>query len=282
VRTTNAGTDSVLALNTRFVADLYTFEFAEGTELWTSAETNITYSTTTWLATGPIIMRGSNRLTAGLEVDETTITLYPGSRTIGGRTIKAAAMGGSFDRIRVVVERAYMSSWGTVPGVVKVFDGQVVEVIPSATAVQVSVLSKLSRLLVPIPRRVFQPQCGYLVYDTDCGLAAASWKDATKTVAAGSTASVVNINSAAAYATPGAVLQVTNAGALLNLKRTIQSVSTTALTLSVPFPSAPSPTWTVEIYKACDKTRTACRAFSNIARFGGFPDIPLPKATGRA
>jgi len=278
MKTSNAGIDAVLAGTSRFAADLFTFYFASGdggTVRWTAADTDLSYGGNTWLASGPIMLGGRGRSTAGLEVDTASIVMAPGTRTIGSQTIKIAALKGAFDKVRVLIQRAYMSTWGTVPGLITTFDG-LVQGDPEigSTEIRVTVKSKLSRLSTEVPRRTIQPQCPFLVYDANCGLTEATFSSSGLTVAAGSTAKVVKLSATSAFATVGGYVLVSG------LRRTVQSVSGVDLTLSVALPGVPTTGGSIVVSKGCDKTRnTGCRSFGtapagNIARFGGSPDMP--------
>jgi uncharacterized phage protein (TIGR02218 family) len=279
MKTTNATLDATLALNTQQLADVYYFEFREGFQVWTSADTDIVYGATTFLCNGPVITRGQAKSSAGLSVDTMDISLAPHGATVGGVGLKAAALQGMFDNVRVVVSRAYMQTWNVNPQLVTVFDGYVVEANPSSTEVQLTVKSALNKLTEQLPRRTIQPQCPYRVYDSGCGLAAASFTHA-RTVAAGSNTSIVCLSSASTNANVGGYLQFTS-GVLTGVLRTITGVSGIDITLNMPLPSIPVIGVGVNVVKGCDKTRTACRTFSNIAKYGGFPDTPKPESVAK-
>jgi uncharacterized phage protein (TIGR02218 family) len=159
-----------------------------------------------------------------------------------------------------------------------IFDGNVVEVEPGSTEVRVTVRSALSKLSTEIPKRLIQPQCPYSLYDTNCGVAEAAWTHA-RTAASGTTASVVKLSSSSTNATVGGRLTVTS-GTYSGQTRTIKAVSGVDVTLAIPLPGAPATGAGLSVAKGCDKTRAACRGFSNIARFGGFPDTPKASSGG--
>jgi hypothetical protein len=109
-------------------------------------------------------------------------------------------------------------------------------------------------------------------------LVQATYTDALKTVAAGSTALVINLSATSTMANAGGYIKITS-GTLVNTVRTIRSVVGVAVTLSSPLPSVPATGVTLQVVKGCDKTRTTCNAFGNIAKYGGFPDTPKPEST---
>jgi hypothetical protein len=57
------------------------------------------------------------------------------------------------------------------------------------------------------------------------------------------------------------------------------SGSSASITVSTPFPAAPSTGDSFRIYQGCDKSwagTNGCPKFSNTARFRGFPFVPQP------
>jgi uncharacterized phage protein (TIGR02218 family) len=273
---TGALTATLYTNNAHLCADLYTFYFPAGTVYYTSADTDIT-SGVTYLSAGGYLTRGSARATAGVEVSTMDITIGSGSFNVAGTSVVQAAVKGLLDGVRVKIDRAYMTTWGSVPnGVVNVFDGNVVQVEPTNTEVRVTVKSALAKLNERTPRRLFQPQCPYMLFDTGCGLVDTSFRDAQATVA-GSTTTMVSASSPSARAYPGSRLTFWS-GPLSGTSYTI--VSTGSATQFNVFPAMPSAPGIALIYifNGCDKTRATCSGtFSNIARFGGFPDAPKPE-----
>ncbi len=278
MREANSDVLAALASNIRFAADLYKFSFPAawgGSQYWTGADCDLTFGTTTWLATGPIVSRGGSDSGCDLSVAEQTISLAPGTRTLNGVGMKLAAIQGAFDGVPVLVQRAYMLNWGTIPGLVTVFSGTIQQVRPTATDVQLTVASGLSRLTREVPARLMTAGCPYLFCDSDCGLNAATYTDTTPHTEASSTTRVVTLSASSSMANAGAILTLTS-GPLSGTRRVVRSVDGAALTLASALPSAPAHGVTVSILKGCDKTRTSCRGYSNIAKFGGFPDLPKP------
>jgi uncharacterized phage protein (TIGR02218 family) len=277
MKTSNATLDAALAQNVVILADLYAFEFREGTQRWTSFDVDVTDGVNTWSSIGPVITREQTRITAGLSVDTLGITMAPGAIQISGASMNIAAIQGSFDNIRVLVQRAYMTTPGVAANLVlTVFDGTIAEVRPGSTEIALTVKSGLAKLSDPVPRRLIQPQCPYRFGDVSCGVALASWIHA-RTVAAGSTTTVVKLSASSTNANVGGYLHFTS-GALSGVYRTIKAVSGVDVTVNLALPSVPATGVSLDVVKGCDKTRTACRTFSNIARFGGFPDAPKPEA----
>jgi uncharacterized phage protein (TIGR02218 family) len=275
MKTTSAGINTALSGQARFAADMYTFFFAEGTVRWTAAASSLSYGGNTWVATGPLLTRGGSRSVAGLETDTIMLTLAPGAVTLGSRTLKLAAIQGSFDGIRVLIQRAYMTTWGTIPGLVTQFDGTIVNCQSSSTEIELTVKSILSRLDETFPRRAFSPQCAYSLGDTQCGKTIASYQH-SRTATGGTTTTVI-INSTSSFAVVGGYVAFTS-GALSGTRRTIANVVGTTLTFDYPVLVAPT-TEALTVTMGCDKTRATCRdTFANLAKYGGFPDTPKSAA----
>lgn len=280
MKTANAGLQTtLLTKNAHLCADLYSFYFGPtiGWNYFTSADTDIVSGSTTWVSSGRYLSRGSARATTGVEVSTIEITIASGSFTVAGSSVVQASLKGLLDGVRVKIDRAYMETWGSVPnGVLNVFDGSVIAIEPSNTEVRLTVKSNLARLNELTPRRLFQPQCPYLVYDASCGATQASFTDA-RTVAAGTTVSTLVINTSSTRAVVGSRVQFTS-GVLSGGNYTVVSVAGTSLGLFPRMPSVPSNGDTLNVIRGCDKTRATCTSvFSNIARFGGFPDAPKPQ-----
>lgn len=247
-----------------FTAALVTFYFADGTKRWTDWGQSLTVGANTWTV-GPGLEVGDLRFTSGIETDTLGITIYPDASTVGGVSLATAARSGLFDSIRVTVDLAFMLT-PTDPstGVITVFDGNVSETEPGSTQIRLTCRSLLERLAREIPSRTNMPQCPYRLFGPGCGLAEVSH---TRTVAAGSTATVVNLDTASTYAIAGGRLVIGG------VSRMIRSVSGAAVTVMVAFPATPS--GTVTVYPGCNKTRTVCRdVYNNLINFGGFPDTP--------
>jgi hypothetical protein len=264
---TQALRDTLYNNDQHFVADLFTFEFADATKRWTSYGSSVSYGGSTWTV-GPGLSVSESRSVQGVEVDTCSVTIYPDATTIGGVGIFAAAMGGLFDRVHFVYQRAFLTAAaGTPDGLITEFDGYVSQIEPKTTEVRITARSMLERMTGRIPYRVTSVYCPYELYGAACG-ASKAVNTVPQTTGTGCTTSVINL------------LNVTgaNVGGTLTIAgetRTIASISGLAVTLSNPLPTAPAQGVTATLVQACDKRRTTCHdRFNNLARFGGFPDLP--------
>jgi uncharacterized phage protein (TIGR02218 family) len=269
--------DSLYNNDLHVLADLYTLAFRDGTKRFTSHPTAITVGVTTW-ATGPGFERSDLRCTSGLEVDTLQVTIYPDATTVGGVAMVQAARTGLFDAIRFTLQRVYMPTAGDVSaGVVTEFDGTVDKVEASSTEIRLTVKSLLAQLGVQLPRRLTMAQCPYTVYSAACGASKAAFTH-TRTAAAGSTASVVNLSSSSTNASVGGTIAFTS-GALAGVTRTVKAVSGSAVTVNA-LPAAPTVGDGITVVRGCDRTRTTCgTVFSRLVSFGGFPDTPASETT---
>lgn len=282
-----ASNDLINLLATRQfeVADLYTFTLVDGTTVlrYTSADINITYASNTYSAggkTGVIIGKqsGGFRWKRGLEVDTVRVSVIPREGTVNSIAFLTAIQQGFFDGATVRIERAYMSTWGTVVGTILLFLGRVSDIECFSTSAEFTISSHLELLNQPFPRNLYQGGCVNTLYDASCALNKASFAT-TGTCRTGSTKATVNINTlspATGYFDLGII--AFTGGANAGLSRTVKTYTksgSSTVTLIQPLPTAPSNTDAFTIYPGCDKAQTTCSSkFSNLANFRGFPYIP--------
>jgi uncharacterized phage protein (TIGR02218 family) len=294
VRQLSGALISLLNSSSQFqVADLMTVIQQDGTiTRYTSAPVALrstslalSFADATVYTFNPLVFsRGKTTLKVGLEVDDMPIVIAPGTATLSGLPWPKAILGGALDYARIVIERAFMPTWGdTSAGTVIAYAGNVGTVTTARNAVSLTVKSDLAVLALPLPRNVYQPGCLHALYDTGCTLSQAAFTD-TGSAAIGATASVIptTLVAAAGYYELGVITFTSgaNASAGGRLVKTYTNVGGT-VTVVPPFPSAPSNGDAFEIYPGCDKTQATCDGkFSNLANFRGFPYVPVPEANG--
>ncbi|ACL64658.1 putative phage associated protein [Anaeromyxobacter dehalogenans 2CP-1] len=267
------------------MAELFTFEFREGTQRWTSADTDVVSGSATWSCSGPIITKGKSRTQSGLQVDTLDVTLVPGTGALGGTPMLQAALQGSFDDVRILVQRAFFSgSWGSLAGMVTDFDGRVVNVEPASTRIELTVKSLMASMSRAFPPRANQAQCPYILGDGRCGV---SMYPHTFGLAAssGSTTTVVRVGSSTFPVDDlkiGTLSVVSGpmSGSVRTIVRNSQvATGITAVEVTPALPQVPVSGTSLVLSRGCDHTRVKCHyTFSNIARFGGFPDAPSTDA----
>lgn len=267
-----------------FMADLYTFTLVDGTVLrYTSADIDITASARTFSHSGPLIKRSRTRVALGTSVDQLDLDISATSATLlSGLPWLQAITNGALDGAEVVLERAFAASpadalAGSIAGTVNLFSGRVSDTTTDSLTAKVVVRSFMELLNTPLPRNLYQPPCGYSLYDTGCGVARASFA-AYSAVASGSTRQVLNcaLANAAGYFDIGEL--VFTGGQNLGVTRTVKTYAPGVVTLAYPLPKAVAVGDTFTIYPGCDKRLTTCDTkFGNKARFRATPFVPAPE-----
>jgi uncharacterized phage protein (TIGR02218 family) len=273
-----------------YVADCLTIVRVDGTvHRFTSAPVDVTVESQydgavhTFSAGGVTFERG----VTSLEVDDMALTLLTDPTrdtvTIGGlaHTWPNLVLLGYLDNATVMLERAFMATWGdTTPGTLILFGGRMGEMTPSRTAIVCTVKADLDLLELPLPRNIYQPACLHALFDSGCGLVRASFT-ATGTVQGGSTAAsiITGLGLASGYYDLGA-LTITS-GPNTGITRTVKAYASAGpgtVTLTRPFPSSDVVGRTFSMYPGCDKRQATCSGkFSNLARFRGYPYVPTPE-----
>lgn len=267
-----------------WLADLYTFTLVDGTVLrYTSADIDVTAGSNTFLHSGPIIKRSRTRVALGTSVDQLDLDISATSATLlSGLPWLQAITNGALDGAEVVLERAFAASpadalAGSIAGTVNLFSGRVSDTTTDSLTAKVVVRSFMELLNTPLPRNLYQPPCGYSLYDTGCGVSRAAFA-AFSAVASGSTRQVLNcaLGNAAGYFDIGEL--VFTSGLNLGVTRTVKTYTPGVVTLAYPLPKAVANGDTFTIYPGCDKRLTTCDTkFGNKARFRATPFVPAPE-----
>lgn len=288
MRSLSSNLISHLATNKSFnIADCYTFTLASGTVYrWTTWDADVNGFT----HGGPILSRTGARFAAGRETSTVDITMGGAGFTLGGVKLTLAAVRGVFYGAKVKIERLFMPAPGDASlGAIPWFEGYVASVMPSSTEVKLTVKSRQERLNIPMPRRTFQPACGYVLYDSNCGVSRALHM-ATGATAAGTTSSFLAFTDAHSDDYwKGGVVTITS-GPMAGQTRTaidhVNIAGVSGVTLDLALPSVPANGTAFEIARGCNKashnpdgTPGDCIAkFDNLPRFGGFPFVPKPES----
>lgn len=285
-----------------YVADLLTIIPVSGATIYlTSASINVTAvsqvdsASHVFLAGGgasglPTFTRDRVKLIVGLQVDSMGLSLASiAGQTLGGLPWPQQAVNGYFDGARVVLERCYMPTFGdTSKGTLIEFWGIVGAVVPSRTAIKITVNSDLILLDLPLPKNLYGPGCLHNLYDAGCTLVRATFT-VTGTASTGSTASAIKTSRTEAdgYFELGAI--TFTSGANNGLTRTVKTFAHTngLFSLAKAFPAAPANGDTFSAYPGCDKkgadasgnvNNGTCKVkFNNLAHFRGAPYIPAPE-----
>lgn len=263
-----------------WLADLYTFTLVDGTILrYTPADVSITVGARVFDHTGPMISRSRTRIALGTSVDTLELEITATTATLlSGLPWLQAITNGALDGATVELERAFAAAPGAaIAGTVLLFVGRVSDTTTESLKSRVIVRSYLELLNTPLPRNLYQPPCGYSVYDTGCGLARATFA-VNSSAAAGSTRQVINcaLAQASGYFTIGDIRWTS--GQNLGVIRTVKSYTPGVINLAYPLPKNVSVGDTFSIAPGCDKRLTTCDGtFANKARFRATPFVPVPE-----
>jgi uncharacterized phage protein (TIGR02218 family) len=286
MKTTTAAVISAIAAaraapDARLVfAECFTFILATGTILtWTNVDQAVTYSGTTYSASGPLVQGLKYKASVGLEVDkqQMTIAARP-TDLISGSSVLNGLREGTFDGAIVQRDRVFLTAiGGDVIGGVTLFHGRV-STIDSVgrTSGQITVASDLVVLDYDMPRNLFSPTCIHTLYDSGCGVIRSAFS-VNGTVGSGSTEALINTSVALAAHAQGSI--VFTSGQNANVRATVKSaLPAVSLTLMYPLPSVPTVGDTFTVAYGCDHTRGTCQSkFSNLINFRGFPFVPPPQ-----
>lgn len=282
--------------------DLYTITTVLGPVLrYAAADFDIGYAGQTYTSKSVRIDTEAQKATAhwkiGLDVDTWQVVFYPrpvddltGAAypdQIGSVPWLAAAAAGALDGATVFVDRAYFATplnpshvgANTPVGVLRIFAGRIAEVDMGRSGAVLSINSHLELLGIQMPRRLFQAQCSHRLFDSDCGLNAATY-GAAGACATGSTryslvCSTLGPPSGSGTYTLGKVVMTSGQNA--SYARAVRSWDGTNWQLISPFAFAIAAGDTFIATPGCDKQMTTCIAFGNLPNFDGQPFIPAPE-----
>jgi uncharacterized phage protein (TIGR02218 family) len=236
---------------------------------------------------GPYFDRKDNKakmhVAVGLQVDTLVFDVIPASSTINGAPFLEAVREGVFDGAELTYLGAYWPG-GTyaipvIPtGTVVKYIGNVAEVDISRNLATFTINSYLELLNQNLPLNLFQATCVNTLYDASCTLSQSSFQS-TGSAGAGSTNSTIYsvLSQATGYFNLGTITFTSgvNSGVSRTISTFVNNGSNNPISVIAPFPSAPSPGDTFDIYPGCDKTQSTCaQKFNNLRNFRGFPFIP--------
>ena len=263
------------------MADMYAFTLDSGIVLrYTTWDTDLIYNGNNYSSSGPLITRSKSRIVLGVEVETLDLIIAPAQTDlIAGVPFLAAAIRGALDGAYLHLDRIFMSAGAVVGGYIN-FTGAVADITVSRTEIKMSVKSPMNLLNVQFPKNIIQPGCLRTLYDTGCGVVRSSVAVNSSVTSASTTVintpMLVGFGLSVGYFDQGYV-EFTS-GALIGVSRTIKSSGSGQLHLLNPLAAAPSPGDTFTAYPGCDRSQATCSAkFNNIAKFRGFPYVPMPE-----
>jgi uncharacterized phage protein (TIGR02218 family) len=283
---------ALLATRQFYTVKLFTFTLFDGTVAsYCAGDHDVVWNSTTYScggSTGPYFERTDKKakthLKIGMDVDNLTFDVLPGSGTIERLPFLQAMRWGYFDGADLFYQRAYAPNGSSaITGALPMFKGRVADISFGRSILTFTINSYLELLNQNIPRNLFQAGCVNTLYDASCALDPNAFND-TSIAGAGSTAKMLLANFARAddYYDLGKVTMT--GGALNGLSRPVrkwtagQGGNMGAILLGVPFPAAPMAGDTFKVFAGCDKQQTTCASkFSNIVNFRGTPYVPVPE-----
>ena len=264
------------------MADLYTITTVQNDVIRaTSYDFDLIVGGHIYYSSGEIIQRDGYSLSVGIKIDNLSLTINAtNDQTIGGIPIVKAFHNGQMDGARFKLERIFMdvnAPTDTSAGVIKLFEGRLIEPEFDRNQISVSVASDLDDLNVQMPRNLYQPSCANTLFDSACGLFRSAYAVESE-VDTGSTASQIlcDISQPQGWFTQGVIefLDGGNAG----LKRTVRLHQSGVLLLTLPLLETPEVGQRIKVYPGCDKRLETCiNRFGNRDRFRGLPFIPVPE-----
>jgi hypothetical protein len=306
------------------ICDLYTFAFAGNVNggaplLYTTADVDIAVpypggawlvetgaplaappvatGTTTWSSSlvyfDQLMNKAYGHWKIGLDVDTWQVICTPTPQaTIGNQGFLAALRAGALDGAVVAVDRAFIDNRAglryapslTPLGVVNIFTGRVAEVDLGRSNAVISINSHLELLNQNMPRNLYQAACRWTLFDSACGLAAATFRTSGTVAAVPAPnsnqlqATLAAPNGSGTYALGRIAM---TSGANEGFSRGVRAWSAgspATLTLMTPFPFPVAVGDAFDAYPGCDKLLTTCEAFTNQVNFGGMPFVPAPEA----
>ncbi len=278
-----------------FVADLWTVTLLSGPVLrYNSGDQDIRANGLLYSSggqVGPYWDRTSNKAkshwTVGTSTDTMTVDIIPFNATILGDPMLQAIHDGIFDGAEVMLERAFMPTYGdTRVGVIRTFIGEIAPVDSGRSLITLNINSPMDKLNLQFPRNLSQSACVNNLGDSTCTVNLASYT-ASCVVAAASTKNAVEANfvSGSAPADKFVYGKMTFTSGVLDgfsmsvMSSNIGGSSDLELMTNGPLPEPPSVGDTFTLTYGCDKSyngSNGCPKFNNLLHFRAFPFVPQP------
>lgn len=153
--------------------------------------------------------------------------------------------------------------------VIPIWAGEIASAEFSSSSVKLTGLPVSRSLRKQLPSNSFQGQCNWALFSTQCTLAKASYKQ-TATISA---VSGLTITATAFGTHPDGYFQSGWVEDANGETHWVTQHVGNVLTLLTPFRALTVGT-SVDAYPGCDRTIAACKTFSNLIHFCGFPFIP--------
>jgi uncharacterized phage protein (TIGR02218 family) len=279
---------------TWYIADLYTFwlkmdlgynagYFDSGTILLrTGHDVDLTVGGNKYIH--ETISHGDITDKLGVETTDMELTVFYNPKDVIeelGNTWVEALQGGTFDGAYVSLDRLYspepwqynMPNISTDYVLKARFFGRIDVDEVKLTQATLTVKSPPDLLNAQLPRNLIKPSCLTRFCDSMCGLNKADFEHSVVAVAGSSKGGVkIADGFANGYFTQGTMM--CTAGANMGVSRSIKSFADNIAVPAQPFQNAVQEGDTFTFWRGCAKTMVACKAYSNMANFRGFPFLP--------
>lgn len=269
-----------------YVADLYTITMTSSMVLrYTSHDMDITVDGQLFQSFP--IDRSTTRQTAGLDVDEMTITILAtqDDTIAAGVSLFHAMRSKAFHNAILKLDRVFSPIPWQFPmppiSADYVLDSHflgrmIIDQIGGLKAT-ITVRSMTELLNAKQPRNIVQPSCIHTVYDSECELDITDFL-VNGTVGASSTKSLVlaNLPQSSGYFDMGALLFTS--GLNMNVQRSVREYTRGRFLLTQPLPYTPAAGDTFTALPGCDRSKATCAGkFNNLNNFRGYPYVPTPE-----
>jgi uncharacterized phage protein (TIGR02218 family) len=287
MRAASTALQNILSSGVALRADLYTITLAGGaaTFRFTTHELPLVVGGQTF-GTQLLFTRGKVTQSVGLQVQTTELQIAPqldhpdGAFAINGVPFLHAVNDGALDGAHILMQKLFLASRDdTSPGALWWFQGRGSTARAGGMVAYVPVASDIEILNIAMPRHVYQAGCVHTLYGPNCGLNKASFEVSGSTAGTPTVLTIpTNLGQADGYFDLG-ILRITS-GPLTGVQRVVRSHAAAGGTLRLvsPLPSAPASGVGIAVTPGCDKRQTTCASkFSNLAKFRGYPYIPVPE-----
>ena len=273
MKSTNSSILSLIASRNYYRAELFAITPLNGSPAyWTSYDYPLTVGAITY-NTGLVIKRGAISSERGITTPTLEVTVTPKpdaatSNSINGVGLLQAIRRGTLRGAAFTLSRVFMPT-----------------ALDTSLGAVLTVAAYTEMLNVQMPRNLISAGCVHTLYDAGCALVkGAAGTSATGTVTG--TPSTTGFTctgptNADGFYNLGTVKFAGNVTpALAGVERTVKTYTLSGGTFALmgPLPVKPAAGDTFTAYAGCDKTQSTCSSkFSNLARYRGFPYVPVPE-----
>lgn len=230
-----------------FYADLWEIALRSGvTKLYTDWPFDITIGSNVYKSSLSLVSSSRYKLKRGLEVDECDLTMNQSDAdTVSGVSFAHAVANGLFDRAVVTKYRQFLTATEATSAniidpsanTILLFLGEINDWTLTNTGTDFKIKSMLNLLNVYMPRRQYQPTCGFVFGDANCTKARAALAvNGAVTLATSNTTIKTDTTETDGYFNNG-VIKFTS-GNNIGVVRTVKSYQGGAFNLVAPFPNS--------------------------------------------